>query len=144
MDRMFETFTTGIVTDAATGCWLWTRDLNEKGYAKIVVPGKQRRVRASRYAYQMFCGPIPDGLTIDHLCSQRRCVNPSHLEAVSHRENVDRATRARTHCRRGHLLSHENVRLVIRGKYVKRDCRTCHNWTANHPRCAPAAKEEKG
>lgn len=77
---------------------------------------------AHRFAYQQMFGQIPDGLTIDHLCSNKLCVNPSHLEAVTGAENNRRAADKITHCLRGHPLNGENLAPRKDGRRV---CRTC-------------------
>src|SRR5437763_12827689 len=77
-----------IVVDAG-GCWRWQRALNEGGYGLVGYGGKV--ARAHRVAYELFVGPIPLELELDHLCRVRRCVNPSHLEPVTRRENVLRS-----------------------------------------------------
>lgn len=94
------------------GCWLWRKGLSAAGYGRFQVGGKQAHVQMYTHilSYQMFVGKIPDGLQIDHLCRVRHCVNPEHLEAVTHKENILRgmspmARQARqTHCLRGHSL----------------------------------------
>jgi hypothetical protein len=75
-----------------------------------------------RRAYERAYGRIPDGLEIDHLCRNRACINPEHLEAVTHAENVRRAAVLVTGCKQGHPFTPENTYL-FRGKY--RRCRTC-------------------
>ena len=75
------------------GCWLWLGLKNESGYGRIEVGG--RNLKAHRRAYELTVGPIPDGLTIDHLCRTKACVNPRHLEPVTLRENLARAHKAR-------------------------------------------------
>ena len=74
-----------------TSCWLWTSPLDRDGYGHIQIGRKM--CRAHRVAYEWLVGPIPEGLTIDHLCSVRNCVNPSHLEPVTAAENALRAQR---------------------------------------------------
>jgi hypothetical protein len=103
-------------------CWEWTLSTQRNGYGQISHNGK--RIQAHRYAYQLRFGPVPEGLVLDHLCRNKRCVNPEHLEPVTNRENILRgespiAIRARTnHCKRGHELTAENIILV-------RVCRVC-------------------
>lgn len=128
---------TGPVPDYAPDlgpCWLWLAAKN-KGYGCFGVTGKM--VLAHRYAYELAIGPIPSGLTIDHLCRTPSCVNPAHLEPVTHRENVLRgvgptAQQARkTHCLPGgHPLSGDNLYLRPNGK---RECRTCRRLTRPSP-----------
>lgn len=106
------------------GCWIWTAAKTPLGYGAISVEGVPRR--AHRISYVWSKGPIPDGLEIDHLCRVRSCVNPDHLEAVTHKENLARgygvgAVAARTgKCHRGH----QNWRVKRDGR---RECRTCDN-----------------
>jgi Flp pilus assembly pilin Flp len=106
--------------------WLWRGSLATKGYGRLRLDGV--KVLAHRASYEAYVGPIPEGLTIDHLCRVRACVKPAHLEAVTMRENVLRgigpaAIHARqTHCKRGHLLAGEHVYQSPEGH---RRCRTC-------------------
>lgn len=121
-----ERFVEKIVVDA-DGCHVWQGSKDEKGYGLFQAAGR-RCVKAHRWIYEQTHGPIPAGLEPDHLCRVRACVNPEHLEPVTHRENVLRgeapaALNARkTHCHRGHPLSGEN--LVARSD-GGRGCRTC-------------------
>ena len=73
-------------------CWLWTGYLKPNGYASFYPGGGRHvaKVYAHRFVYELMRGPITDGLQIDHLCSVRHCVNPAHLELVTHRTNLDR------------------------------------------------------
>lgn len=96
------------MTKAPNGCWEWNKP-NKLGYGTISVGGKNQQ--AHRVSYLMFKGPIPAGLEIDHLCCNKRCVNPDHLEPVTHSVNIARANprlwagnAIKTHCRHGHLL----------------------------------------
>lgn len=123
-------------------CWLWTAATNDCGYGQLRVG--ERIVYAHRLAYEMLIGPIPPGLTIDHLCRVRKCVNPTHLEPVTTQENTRRsgsgsmfvqkraqAQRARTHCLRGHPFDSVNTRWY-RGW---RHCRTCkREWKRPAPK----------
>lgn len=84
LKRFYETIEQG-----TNGCWLWTGVRDWHGYGQLTVGGK--RTRAHRYIYEAVVGKIPDGLQIDHLCFNKACVNPKHLEAVTNRENISRA-----------------------------------------------------
>lgn len=108
------------------GCWLWEGECN-RGYGIVYI--KERKYRAHRVSYRLHKGPIPPGLTLDHLCRVRCCVNPDHLEAVDCKENVLRGAGVtaqnsrKTHCSRGHELTPETTRLGSRKR--GRDCRLC-------------------
>lgn len=112
----------------AGGCWHLNTKPSPSGYSRLSASGKV--YRGHRYYYTLFKGPILDGLTIDHLCRNRRCVNPAHLEPVTQRENTLRSPLARasinaakTHCSRGgHPLSGENLYAAAAGRRV---CVTC-------------------
>ena len=113
--------------DAVSGCWVWTGGLNGKGYGLVWSAGKTLLVH--RVAYEELVGPIPEGLTLDHLCRNRPCFNVDHLEPVTHRENVRRGIKGvlTTHCPQGHPYDEPNTRWS-RGK---RHCRACHRrWRA--------------
>lgn len=75
-------------------CWIWRASFNPRGYAQFWDKG--RVLRAHRYAYELLVGPIPDGLQLDHLCRDKRCCNPAHLEPVTAKENVRRGVPFRT------------------------------------------------
>jgi hypothetical protein len=109
-------------------CWLWTGSRNPSGYGILRTTradGRWTTVGAHRVAYELMVDPIREGLEIDHLCRVRHCVNPAHLEAVSRQENMARGERAnRTHCKRGHPLSGDNLYITGR-ETIQRQCRTC-------------------
>lgn len=107
------------------GCWRWTGHIDDGGYGIVSAGGAHK---AHRISYEAHVGPIPDGLTIDHLCRVRCCVNPAHLEPVTQQVNTLRgetiAARhaATTHCPAGHPYDAENTYSSKRGE---RDCRAC-------------------
>ncbi len=105
---------------AADGCLMWTGALTEWGYGRFHFD--YHSVYAHRFAYEAINGPIADGLTIDHLCRNKACVNPNHLEAVTTQVNTIRHTSSITRCPAGHGYSEENTRMDRRGK---RHCRAC-------------------
>lgn len=106
-------------------CWLWAGALNSRGYSSVA-DGKGGTVLAHRRAYELLVGPIPDGLTIDHLCRTKACVNPLHLEPVTGAENTRRKLALQTHCKHGHPLSGENLHIRVRPNGLEfRECLTC-------------------
>jgi hypothetical protein len=100
-------------------CWEWTGH-QRNGYGSIRAYGRQ--LGAHRVAYQLAFGPIPAGLTIDHLCRNKLCVNPAHLEPVTIGENVRRWARTITHCPTGHPYDEANTWTDRKGH---RQCRAC-------------------
>lgn len=112
-------------------CWLWTAAL-VKGYARFH-DANLRPVGAHRWAYEELVGPIPKGLTLDHLCRVRHCVNPDHLEPVTQRENIARIP-PKTHCPHGHALTPANTYVrkpKAEGLRPSRQCRECARLAAN-------------
>lgn len=118
------------------GCWVWTATRIGGGYGSFWLEGKNRP--AHIVAYEDARGPVPVGRELDHLCRNRLCVNPDHLEAVDHRTNVLRGQSSaavaaqRDTCANGHPWTEQNTyRYLKRGRPV-RQCRTCgrNRWRA--------------
>lgn len=114
--------------EKTTDCWSWLGTITRGGYGMFWLSPMRRMVSAHRYAYELVKEPIPVGLAIDHLCRNRRCVNPDHLEVVTSRENVLRGASVpadnhrKTCCVRGHALAGENLLI---DKLGRRICVTC-------------------
>jgi len=108
-------------------CWLWTGAITSAGYGSIYA-GNRRVASAHRVTYEETFGPIPAGLQIDHLCRDRRCVNPWHLEPVTASENISRSPlrfdkyRSRTTCKNGHRIGPGDTYITPQGH---RKCRAC-------------------
>jgi hypothetical protein len=120
----------GKVNKAPSGCWLWTSAIDDNGYPVFWVDEKHRAARAYRLSYEALVGPIPDGLTLDHLCRVKLCVNPRHLDPCTKGENAKRSpdapyhVKARyTHCEKGHEFTAANT-IIHHGR---RECRICTN-----------------
>ena len=109
-------------------CWRWMAKKVSGGYGVFFPPGNRVGVLAHRWAYEQEVAPIPQGLTLDHLCRTPGCVNPAHLEPVTIRENILRgmsptAICARqTTCLRGHSFDAANTYIDKRGARI---CRAC-------------------
>lgn len=99
------------------------------GYKRATVHGKTDY--AHRIMWQIWNSQkIPKGLEIDHTCRNKACINPHHLELVTHAENMRRTVNKKTHCLHGHEFTDANTYWKVKGK--RRACRKCHvRWTAN-------------
>ena len=134
------------------GCWQWKGALDKSGYGHISIPGASRSNRkklAHRVSYQTFVGPIPDGNPIDHLCQNRGCINPTHLEPVSQKLNNQRSItkghsivnvhHAKTHCPHGHAYDLLNTYFFKNKEgYTLRMCRNCNRLKQQKRRASHA------
>ena len=122
--------------DVVTGCWLWFGHRDEEGYGRV--RAGNRKVYVHRVMHELYIGPIPAGLQVDHLCGVRNCVNPAHLEAVTPRVNVLRSASwaavnaEKSHCIHGHALVGDNLAIRSDGNRSCRECGRirCRRWYA--------------
>ena len=123
------------VEPKTSGCWIWTGSKNRRGYGVLHAGWLGcSSLGAHRAAYEAFREPIPSGLEIDHLCRNKSCVNPDHLETVTRSENVRRAVPFRKYtlrglCRKGHPLDGSRTR-EVGGRY----CKTCNRLNKQRSR----------
>lgn len=113
-------------------CWLWAGAVNRHGYPQRKWDGKTHMIH--RVVYENEVGEIPEGLTLDHLCRVTTCINPSHMEAVTLRQNILRGqspsalNAVRTHCANGHKFNKENTGWERRKtSRTARYCKTCRH-----------------
>ena len=130
----------------ADACWPWRGGYASNGYGSFTPVKGLPPVRTHRFAYEMAKGPIPAGLVIDHLCRNKACVNPEHLEAVPQGENIRRGsgpriTRARhatkTHCIRGHAFTPDNTYIKPNGS---RACKACKAASSRRRAATPEGR----
>lgn len=114
-------FWSKVEKDTGTECWYWVAGRTKAGYGVFYT--NRTHVYAHRVSYELENGPIPAGKEIDHTCGCRFCVNPEHLEAVTHQQNVRRAF-YKPYCRRGHMLTAENTWERSNGRLICRKCET--------------------
>ncbi len=119
-ERFFEKVVT------SDGCWIWTACVNNDGYGGF---WDGKRWTAHRWLYERLVGPVPDGLELDHLCRNIRCVRIDHLEPITHQENIVRGVSwagqnaAKTHCPKGH--PYDLLNTLYEGVERVRRCRAC-------------------
>lgn len=101
-------------------CWQWWGAVGASGYGKVTV--EYRSHSSHKYVYEQLVGKVPDGLQLDHLCHNKLCCNPDHLEPVTCKVNMERRAANITHCRKGHALVGDNLYVCPKGK---RECKTC-------------------
>lgn len=131
-------FTANIHYEPMTGCWLWGGARFRNGYGRTWHLGKS--VLAHRRSYEIHIGPIPDGMTLDHRCSNKACVNPDHLHPVTARENqmlhLDRVNGDRKLCPHGHVFTPSNT---YTDRLGGRHCRACNRAAAKRCKDGKAA-----
>ncbi len=134
---------------APSGCWEWTGCVRRTGYGVFHPTPKQ--VAPHIWSYQYFKGPIPDGLTVDHQCRNRRCVNPDHLRLLTRGDNVLASPESnagrnmrKTHCDRGHPLEGDNLIVIPNFRNPERppwrQCRECAIMRKRARRAAAALR----
>jgi hypothetical protein len=125
-----ERFWPKVKVGAVGECWPWLAYRDRDGYGRFSWQQEDGKIvshGAHRLAYTLRIGVIPEGLTLDHLCRNRGCVNPAHLEPVTRRENILRGTgpaalaARKTECKRGHPFDEKNTGHERKGRY----CKTC-------------------
>lgn len=112
-----------------TDCWIWLGGKNIWGYGQFWNGSKT--IQAHRFSYQLWCGVITNKQHLDHICRNRKCVNPNHLEIVTQKENIMRGigitsiNSKKTHCKRGHLLNGDNLYTYDN----QRKCKECRRMS---------------
>ena len=121
------------------GCWNWIGSKDVNGYGMARYEGGTRSRRAHRVVYETLVGPVPEGLVLDHLCRNRGCVNPAHLDPVTQQINTLRGigptakNAVKTHCSNGHPYEGENLSMGTKGGMPIRRCKACQRaWTSTY------------
>ena len=104
--HLFDRFDSFYIPEPMSGCWIWIGGDNGNDYGVFSLKHGYT-IYAHRFSYLVHKGDIPDGLELDHTCRNRLCVNPDHLEAVTHQVNKIRGMK--THCKYGHALTEDNL-----------------------------------
>lgn len=126
-NKIPETFRFWKRVHKTSGCWMWTGRTGRGGYG-IFSASHEKAVLAHRRSFELVKGLIPEGLTLDHLCRNRLCVNPDHLEPVSLSENNRRSTSPsalnsrKNHCKHGHEFTPENTHICTNGGRLCKEC----------------------
>lgn len=113
----------------ARDCWIYAGYKAPSGYGQVYINSRKGPVMAHRLVYETLVGEIPEGLQLDHLCRNRACVNPDHLEPVTQKVNILRGespfalNAQRTHCVNGHELTSDNT--YHRKDRSTRECKAC-------------------
>lgn len=133
-------------------CWLWTGAIHKNTGYGICAPAKDRTMGVHVLAWELCVGDVFPGLSIDHLCRIKSCVNPRHLEPVTQAENVRRGTageastarsKAQTRCKRGHEFTEANTYMKTAG-HAQRSCRACNSQSQRRLQARLAAKHYGG
>ena len=125
-------FWSHITVDVSSGCWLWDKPAKYTGYGRLVLTNRKEK-GAHVYSYERMFGPVPKGKELDHLCRNRPCANPFHVEPVTQRENIIRGEGVtarnlrKTHCVNGHPLVGDNLYLRPTGGRRCRECNRRYN-----------------
>ena len=129
-----ERFMSHVIPEPNSGCWLWEAQVSKEGYGRFhTAEGKQGW--SHRISYELFKGAIPEGLHLDHICRNRICCNPEHLEPVTPTENCFRGeshipkNKIKTHCKNGHEFNDKNTYWFSYRETMHRKCRACRSAT---------------
>jgi hypothetical protein len=134
--------------ERSNSCWNWTASCDSKGYGQYAIgtykPNSRRNARAHQVSYALTIGEVPENMVIDHLCRNRTCVNPAHMEVVTNKDNILRGVSPsskhaiKTHCPYGHPYNDSNTRLNA----GSRVCRTCHRQREALRKIAQRSRDE--
>ena len=116
------------------GCWIWNGSKCGPGYGESWDHLAKRKIMAHRLSFMLSKGPIPSHLEIDHTCNVRPCVNPDHLQLLTHKENCSKRDSKKTHCKQGHPWINENIYAHKRGRVCKICMKACQfKFRLAHP-----------
>lgn len=124
-----ESLAAATSTPPGSTCWIWSHHVDKYGYGRVYF--RTQGALAHRAAYELKHGPIPDGMTVDHLCFTTACINPDHLRLLTRLENQKNQRCARwTHCSNGHEFTSENTYDRSESTGGQRQCRACNRAAA--------------